>query len=272
MSASDGGDTHLARAFRVLEAFDSELTALTVGAIAAATSIPLASAYRIVGDLVGMGLLLRDVDGRIRLGSRLWELANRGSPLSGLREAARPELIALHREFGSHVNLAVLREGSVLVVDRIVADSRLPNRSVTAARMSALRSSLGLALLAHAPAAQLRLAVAIELASRADDPDGAGAAAALEAETGRVLARARRAHFAVQRGLQDATTLGIAAPVRRGARGGEGVAAVGVVLPIETTATAERAVGERLHGAARRIAQRLDHLDAERRPADSAPA
>lgn len=251
-------DGYLARVIRVLEAFDSELSALTVGAIAAATGIPLASAYRIVGELAGMGLLVRDVDGRIRLGARLWELANRGSPLNDLRDAARGDLMALHRELGCHVNLAVLREGSLLVVDRILADTVLPNRSVTASRISALRSSLGLAQLAFAPAAQVRLAVAIDLAAAAADARGGGDDAAFreaEAVAARELARVRRNGYAAQRALQDDSTMGIAAPIRDGR--GEVVAAVGVVLPIETTSVAEQAIAEQVRGAAGRIGAAL---------------
>lgn len=249
------GDGYLARVIRVLEAFDSELSAMTVGAIASATGIPLPSAYRIVSELADMGLLLRDVDGRIRLGARLWELANRGSPLNDLREAAHGDLIALHRELGCHVNLAVLREGSVLVVDRILADTVLPNRSMTASRMSALRSSLGRAQLAFAPAAQVRLAVAIDLASGVPDArggdDGDVAFREAEAAMARELARVRRLGYAVQRALQDESTMGVSAPIRAGR--GEAVAAIGVVLPIETTARTEQAVAEQLRAAAGRI-------------------
>lgn len=249
-------DGYLARVIRVLESFDSELTALKVSAIVAATNLPPATTYRIVGDLVAIGFLGRDADGRIRLGSRLWELANRGSPLTGLREAARAELVSVHTATGFHTNLAVLREGSVLVVDRIVADTVLRNRSITAARMSALRSSLGLAMLASAPYAQLRLAIALELAELPEPAVGDDDAfAAAETSARRELDGIHRRGYAMQRGRQDSNTMGVAVPVM-GERG-RPLASIGVILPVETTSANEQAVAERLHRAAARIADRL---------------
>ncbi|GGA72147.1 IclR family transcriptional regulator [Pseudoclavibacter endophyticus] len=250
-------DGYLARVIRVLEVFDSELTALKVSAIAGAAELPLPTAYRIVGDLVSHGLLGRDVDGRIRLGSRLWELANRGSPLEGLREAARSELISVHTATGFHTNFAVLREGTVLVVDRIVADTDLRNRSITAARMSALRSSLGLAMLAHAPYAQLRLAIALELAELPEPSVGERDAFAVAEESAkRELDGVRRRGYAAQRGQQDTNTMGVAAPVL-GERG-LAVASIGVIMPVDTTHAAELAAAERLRHVAGRIADRID--------------
>lgn len=254
----DGDDRYLARVVRVLETFDSELAVHRVGDIVAATGLPTATAYRIVADLVAYGFLSRDADGRIRLGSRLWELANRGSPLTDLREAARVEIMGVHAATGFHTNLAVLREGTVLVVDRIVADTPLRNRSVPATRQSALRSSLGLAMLAHAPYAQLRLALALEHA-RASETSGIDADEAFaddEREASRTLERVRRIRHATQRGKQDANTMGVAVPVF-GARG-EVVAALGVIMPVESTAASELAAAERLRLAAGRVGGRLE--------------
>lgn len=258
MAGADTRDEgYLSRVIRVIEVFDSELTALKVSAISGAAGLPLPTAYRIVGDLVSHGLLGRDIDGRIRLGSRLWELANRGSSLEGLREAARAELIGVHTATGFHTNFAVLREGSVLVVDRIVANTDLRNRSITAARMSALRSSLGLAMLAHAPYAQLRLAIALELAELPEPSvDESDAFEVAKESAKRELDGVRRRGYASQRGQQDTNTMGVAAPVL-GERG-RPIASIGVIMPVETTQAAELATAERLRVCAARIAERVE--------------
>ena len=264
MAAADGDDGYLARVIRVLESFDSELRALKVSTIASTARLPLPTAYRIVGELRAIGFLARDPDGRIRLGARLWELANRGSPLSDPREAARSELDALHAATGLHTNLAVLRDGSVLVVDRIHANIALPNRSVTAARMPAIRSSRGRAMLALArelAERELGRGDGAGGAGRGDGADVGAAAAAAAADAAaaeeravRELAQVRRAGYAVRRGMQDASTLGIAAPVFVARRV---VAAVGLVAPIETSAGVERALGERVVMSAARIGEAM---------------
>ena len=255
-SAPHGGpDGYLDRVVAILGVFDSEMDALKVGAIAQATGLPVPTAYRLVGELVRIGMLARDPDGRIRLGVRLWELANRGSPLTRLRELARPEIARVHLATGMHANLAVLRDGAVLVVDRIVADVQLPNRTVTAARMPALDSSLGLALLAHAPGPQRRLAIARALAERAGPDQGDGALLDMDSELRATLDGVRRAGYAALRRRIDETTMGIAVPVL--AANGELAAAVGIVGDATLAQRDEAAVASLLRQAAARIGAQL---------------
>ena len=82
--------------------------ALTVGEVSRRAGLPLATASRMVADLVEHGLLSRYADRRVRVGTRLWALASRASPTLSLRELAMPVLEELLRVVGHHAQLGVL--------------------------------------------------------------------------------------------------------------------------------------------------------------------
>jgi DNA-binding IclR family transcriptional regulator len=98
----------LSRVVRIFETFGPDTPALRVTDIARRAGLHVATASRMVDELVGHGWLRRDPDRRIRVGVRLWELASRASPTLGLREAAMPFMEDLHAVVGHHTQLAVL--------------------------------------------------------------------------------------------------------------------------------------------------------------------
>ncbi|WP_258382416.1 helix-turn-helix domain-containing protein [Streptomyces sp. NTH33] len=53
---------------------------MTVSEISRRTGLHVATASRLVAELVSYGFLTRDTDRRVRIGMRLWELATRASP------------------------------------------------------------------------------------------------------------------------------------------------------------------------------------------------
>lgn len=75
MVRTNNGESVLSRALRIFEAFTPDDPTLRVSDIAARTGLHLATASRMVAELVGLGLLAREPDRRIRIGVRLWELA-----------------------------------------------------------------------------------------------------------------------------------------------------------------------------------------------------
>ena len=79
MSRVGTGESVLARAVRIFEAFTPQDTTLRVSEIAARTGLHLATASRLVAELVEHGLLARDPDRGVRIGVRMWELALRAS-------------------------------------------------------------------------------------------------------------------------------------------------------------------------------------------------
>jgi DNA-binding IclR family transcriptional regulator len=68
------GRTVTSKALAILEAFESGLPSLSLSQIADAAGLPLPTAHRLVGELVGWGALERDGTGRYCVGLRLWEV------------------------------------------------------------------------------------------------------------------------------------------------------------------------------------------------------
>ena len=86
MSRTPTGESVTARVVRVLSSFDADTPSLSVSDIARRSDLPVATAHRIVGELVKYRLLERN-DTRISIGVRMWELGSRGSHTLSLREA-----------------------------------------------------------------------------------------------------------------------------------------------------------------------------------------
>ena len=217
MTTGRGSESILDRAVRLLEAFSRDRPRLTVPALAAAADLPVATTYRISAQLVRLGLLARDADGRLLLSTRFWEIANRSSGVTGLREAAAPYLDIVQQVVRQHTQIGVLEGDEVLILERLSSIGSVANRATEAGRLPARRTALGLSLLAYAPDAVRAAAVALAVEEGTD------------AQLRRDLAHVRREGFAVQEGRLDVDTTGIAVPVLNGS--GRAVAALGIVVP-----------------------------------------
>ncbi|MBB3674837.1 IclR family transcriptional regulator [Modestobacter versicolor] len=223
MARTPTGESVLARAVRVLDAFTADEPTLTVGEVARRSGLHVATASRIVGELVAHGLLERTPDRRVRVGVRLWELGARASPTLTLRDAAMPFLEDVHAVVGHHVQLGVLDGTDVLFLERLTARDAVVNFSRIAGRLPLPTSSSGLVLLAHAPHELQEQVLAAPL--RPITPAGFRSPAVLRA----ALAEVRRGHAAVLDGHQHEDATGVAVPVRDG--GGRVVASLSVIVP-----------------------------------------
>jgi DNA-binding IclR family transcriptional regulator len=125
----------LERVVRILEAFTPETPALMVSEVARRAGLPVATASRLVAELVDHGLLARDTDRRVRVGTRLWELGLRASPTLSLRETAMPVMEQLQNAVGHHTQLGVLDGEEVLFVERLSAEHAVINITRIAARL-----------------------------------------------------------------------------------------------------------------------------------------
>ncbi|GAA4368038.1 IclR family transcriptional regulator [Paeniglutamicibacter cryotolerans] len=151
MANSDSGDSMLDRLVRILDAFDAENPTLSVGALARRARVPRATTYRLVDELVGHGLLAREREGTLRLGLRLWELANRSSAARDLREVAMPFMEDVNQLVRQSIQLAILHDDEVLVIERLSRPGSVVNQASVAGRMPVHRTSMGMALLAFSP-------------------------------------------------------------------------------------------------------------------------
>jgi DNA-binding IclR family transcriptional regulator len=220
----------LSRAARILAAFSQDEPALTVSQIARRSGLHVATASRLVGELVAHGFLGRDDDRKVRIGVRLWELVTRASPTLSLRDTAMPFMEGVHDIVGHHVQLSVLDGDDVLFLERLSAPNAVVNYTRIAGRLPLHVSSSGLLLLAHGPADLKERVLAGPLT--AYTPDTPATPARLRA----LLAEIRQQGYAYCPGYVHAEALGVAAPVR----GADGtvVAALSVIVPNEAGAQA----------------------------------
>ena len=222
------GESSLARAVRILESFTPDEPELTVTEVARRSGLHLATASRLVGQLVGHGLLSRGPDREVRVGFRMWELASRAAPTRTLRDAAMPYLEDLHAVVGHHAQLAVLDGDDVVFLERLSARDAVVNFSQIAGRLPLHISSSGMVLMAYGPAALQDRVLARPLERWTPEtittPDRLRAG----------LQEVRRREYALLAGHVHPDATGIAVPVRDGL--GEVVAALSVIVPNDARA------------------------------------
>ncbi|MET9994831.1 IclR family transcriptional regulator [Streptomyces mutabilis] len=240
----------LSRAARILEAFSQDDPVLTVSEIARRSGLHVATASRLVGELVAHGFLSRDADRGVRIGVRLWELVTRASPTLSLRDAAMPFMEGLHDVVGHHVQLSVLDGDDVLFLERLSAPNAVINYTRIAGRLALHVSSSGLVLLAHGPADLKERILAGPLTTYTP------ATPATPVRLRALMAEIRQQGYAYCPGYVHVEALGIAAPVR----GADGtvVAALSVIVPDEPGA---QAIVPVVRTAARGISRALGRRD-----------
>ncbi len=217
------GESSLARAVRILESFTPDRPELTVTELARRAGLHLATASRLIGQLVDHGLLSRGPDREVRIGFRMWELASRAAPTRSLRDAAMPYLEDLHAVVGHHAQLAVRDGDDVVFLERLSARDAVVNYSRIAGRLPLHISSSGVVLLASAPAELQERLLSRPLEARTPatvtDPDRLAA----------TLEQVRRQGYALLPGHVHPDATGVAVPIRNGL--GEVVAALSVIVP-----------------------------------------
>ena len=247
MSRVPTGESVTARVMRVVEAFGLDDGSLTVTDIARRSGLHVATASRLIDELVGSGWLERD-GRRVRIGVRLWEVVSRASPTVGLREAAMPFMEDLHAVIGHHTQLGVMDGGEVLFIERLTAPGAAVNFTRIAGRLPLHASSSGLVLLAHSSVEEQERVIGEPLTVFTDRTVSTGRALREK------LAEVRKQGYAYCAGHLHPSTTGIAVPVRTPAQ--SVVAALSVVVPNDATA---RSLIPALQAAGRGISRVLAH-------------
>jgi DNA-binding IclR family transcriptional regulator len=212
------------RAVTLLKAFESGPSELGVSELSRKAQLHKSTASRLLATLEREGLLER-VPGteKYRLGFLLVRLAGQVAHFGDVRQAARPELIALAEHSRETVHLAVIDGAEVINVDQ-VAGPHIVGLSNWIGRKTPLHCAAnGKALLAFQPAATIERVLAGPLPRFTErtitDP------AWLRAE----LEEVRRRGYAVALGEIEEGLNAVAAPVRDA--DGQVVAAVSVSGP-----------------------------------------
>jgi DNA-binding IclR family transcriptional regulator len=211
----------------VVEAFGLDDETLTVTDIARRSGLHVATASRLIEELVGSGWLERD-GRRVRIGVRLWEVVSRASGTVGLRDAAMPFMEDLHSVIGHHTQLGVMEGSEVLFVERLTAPGAAVNISRIAGRLPLHASSSGLVLLAHS-SSEIQERVMSEPLSTFTDRTLSSSRALRAA-----LAEIRRQGYAYCPGHIHPSTTGIAVPIITS--GKSVAAALSVVVPNDDAA------------------------------------
>ena len=150
-NTSAPGTTVASRLLAVVGAFDDRHRNLSLSQIARRAQIPLPTAHRLVGELVGGGALQRRDDGRYVIGRLVWE-AGLLAPVQGrLRQVAEPFLHDVYAATLATVHLAVRDGDEVLYLHRMQGRASVPIVSTVGTRLPMHCTGVGKVLLAHAP-------------------------------------------------------------------------------------------------------------------------
>jgi len=158
------GESVTSRVLRILEAFESGPSALSLTQIAESARLPLPTAHRLVRELTQWGALQRDPSGRYQIGLRLWEVAQHGG--RQVRDAARPYLQDLFSLTQETSNLAVRKGREALYIDRVYSSKRVPRASRVGGRLPLHATAVGKVLLAYEERWVQEAYVAAPLAAR----------------------------------------------------------------------------------------------------------
>ena len=216
------GTSVASRLLAVLGAFDADHRALTLTGIAERADLPMATAYRLVGELVAWGALQRRPTGEYVVGRRLWDVGLLAPVQSGLRQVASPFLHDIYTATLATVHLAVRDGTSVLYLDRLAGHTSVPVVSHVGSRLPLHATGVGKVLLAHAPE-QVQEQVLARLTRET---------AYSIVQPGRLreeLRRVRRDGYAQTNEEMSLGACSVAVPIRR--NHGPVVAAVGIVVP-----------------------------------------
>lgn len=145
----------LAKGLEVLRLFDESTTTLKLREISERTGIPTPTAFRVVATLEEGGFLERLPDGGLRPGLAVLTLGSAALRGSTLVQVGEQPLRTLAERLGETVNLGVLRGSDVLYLTRIRNRDLVTANIQVGSTLPAPLTSMGKALLAYLPDADV---------------------------------------------------------------------------------------------------------------------
>jgi DNA-binding IclR family transcriptional regulator len=139
------------RVLALLGAFDAAHRSLSLSQLAQRAGLPLATAHRLVAELVTWGALVRDTSGEYVIGRRMWDLGLLAPVQSGLRQLASPYMQDLYGATLATVHFAILDGDKALYLDKVSGHASVPVVSQMGSRLPLHCTGVGKVLLAHAP-------------------------------------------------------------------------------------------------------------------------
>jgi DNA-binding IclR family transcriptional regulator len=239
----------LDRVDAILDAFDAEHVELNLLGLVARTGLPKTTVHRTARKMLELGWLEHRA-GRYAIGTRLFERVMLPSGGLVLRDAALPPLQELYMATRETTNLAVLKGGEVLYLEKLTGRRPPVTPSRVGGRMPALCTALGKTLTAFAPPDIGEQAIESGLVART--PNTVTSPSAMRRE----LARVRGEGIGFDREETVTGVRCIAAPVL--AADGTCIAALSITAP------ADRLVFGQMVPAVRYTAQQVSQAVARR--------
>jgi DNA-binding IclR family transcriptional regulator len=150
-NTSAAGTSVAQRLLAVIAAFDDRHRSLALTELAQRAGVPVPTAHRLVGELVGGGALERRDDGRYVIGRLLWEAGLLAGVQGRLNQVAEPFLSDVYAATLATVHLAVRDGDQVLYLHRLAGRATVPIVSTVGSRLPMHCTGVGKVLLAHAP-------------------------------------------------------------------------------------------------------------------------
>lgn len=150
------GTQALRRALTILNTFSQGTPELSVTEISKSLSLPKGTVHRLLSCLKFHNFIEQDeYNSRYRLGWRIFELGSCVDALNLLKRKARPYLEELCEKSKETVHLAVLQEGDILYIDKIMGLYKMTMITSVGLRLPSHVGGLGKALLAFLPETDL---------------------------------------------------------------------------------------------------------------------
>jgi DNA-binding IclR family transcriptional regulator len=240
------------RACSILGAFSADRPELGVTELAGLLDLHKSTVHRFLVNLEQAGLVERlPRSGRYRLGLRLFELGSLVIQQMNVWDEALPFLEALVRDSGETGHMAVLDGGEAIYIEKVETRRALRIPSAMGRGYPAHSTSLGKALLAHLPRAEVEAIVAQRGLTRYTRNTITDEATLVEE-----LARIRREGSAVDNEEYDEGLRCVGSPIMD--HTGQVIAAIGIGGPV-TRMTPERLpeLAELVRYAAKGLSRRL---------------
>ncbi len=152
-----------ARALAVLGAFRVDEPAMTLSQLARVAGLPVATVYRLAGELEEGRFLERDSSGLYRLGVRMWEMGLL-TPVHGhLRETAMPFLLNLQYATRETVQMAVCDGSDAVYIEKLTMNTATPVQTRVGSRIPLHATAVGEAILAYSDPAFIEVMTSMPL-------------------------------------------------------------------------------------------------------------
>jgi IclR family pca regulon transcriptional regulator len=140
----------VAKAMRVLTAFDGSQREMSLSSIARETGLDMSSAQRFTYTLAELGYLKKDLESRTyQLSPKVFDFVYQYLASNALIYRATPYLLSLSRESTETTNITVLDGTDIVFVMRIASQHLLNPNVIVGSRLPAYCTAPGLAMLSQ---------------------------------------------------------------------------------------------------------------------------